>query len=114
MGPTCISPPPANLYPINASRGPFLRHPLHQFLSLPAAVRDLDDQSSHLMTSVLPPPPLGHQHLPIKIPTFPAGSKYIPLGVPIVAQRLTNLTRIHEEMGSIPGLAQWVKGPALS
>ena len=31
------------------------------------------------------------------------------LGVPIVAQRLTNPTRNHEVSGSIPGLAQWVK-----
>ena len=35
--------------------------------------------------------------------------KYYPLGVPFVAQRLTNPARIHEDVGSIPGLAQWVK-----
>ena len=30
-----------------------------------------------------------------------------------MAQRLTNLTGIHERTGLIPGLAQWVKDLAL-
>ena len=35
------------------------------------------------------------------------------LGVPVVAQWLTNLTRNHKVVSSIPGLAQWPKDPAL-
>ena len=39
--------------------------------------------------------------------------KHILLGVPIVTQWLVNPTSIHKDMGSILGLAQWVKYPAL-
>ena len=35
------------------------------------------------------------------------------MGVPVVAQWLTNPTRNHEVSGSVPALAQWVNDPAL-
>ena len=39
--------------------------------------------------------------------------KNTEIGVPVVAQWLTNLTRNNEVVGLIPGLVQWVKVPAL-
>ena len=35
------------------------------------------------------------------------------LGVPIVAQQVTNPTSTHKDVGLIPGLPQWVKDPLL-
>ena len=35
------------------------------------------------------------------------------MGVPVMAQWLTNLTRNYEVVGLIPGLAQWAKDLAL-
>ena len=39
--------------------------------------------------------------------------KDIYVRVSIAAQQLINPASIHEDTGSIPGLAQWVKDPAL-
>ena len=36
------------------------------------------------------------------------------MGVPVLAQWLTNPTRNHEVSGLIPGLAQWFKDPGVA
>ena len=40
-------------------------------------------------------------------------NKFSKVGVPIMVQWLRNLTRNHEVVGLVPGLAQWVKDLAL-
>ena len=39
--------------------------------------------------------------------------KKLNFGAPFIAQQLRNPIRIHEDVNLIPGLAQWVKDPAL-
>ena len=37
----------------------------------------------------------------------------LAMGVPLVAQQVTDLTGIHEDVGSIPGLIQYSKDPVV-
>ena len=36
------------------------------------------------------------------------------LGVPLAARQVKNSSSVHEDTGSIPGLAQWVKGSGVA
>ena len=51
----------------------------------------------------------GHCSTFLMISLFAGPESSLPLGVPIVAQCIKNLTSFHEEKGSIPGPAQWAK-----
>ena len=49
------------------------------------------------------------QNLIVALPA----QKSVMVGVPVMAQWLTNPTRNHEVAGSVPALAQWVNDPEL-
>ena len=51
--------------------------------------------------------------MPYHYPTEQGQGLKPSLGVPVVAQWLTNPTRNHEVAGSVPALAHWVNDPAL-
>ena len=53
------------------------------------------------------------QSLAQELPNALGAVKKKKEGVPVVAQWLTNPTRIHEVAGSIPAHAQWINDPAL-
>ena len=90
---------------------------LYEFFSLSTtqgAVCHLNPESNHSGLSLALPM---EGHTP-EVATTSASSHisvYIGLymGALFVSQRVTNLTSIHEDADSIPGLAQWIKDPTL-
>ena len=64
---------------------------------------DNDNSNSWWFLNSLVPACPGHDH----------PHENCTLGVPVVAQWLTNPTRNHEVAGLVPALAQWVNDPEL-
>ena len=62
------------------------------------------------VTTVDPQPTVAQENItPLLLSEKFYQLKFIYLGVPVLAQLLTNPTSIHEDTGVIPGLAQWFK-----
>ena len=53
--------------------------------------------------------PLKSRPPPPNLPEIPSLKNMENLRVPVVAQWVRNLTSIHEDVGSMPDLTQWVK-----
>ena len=93
----------------------------HQNFFYPASLKDIrtDCQFYHILGLVDPSSRALYIHVTSSPTTYLNGTveighfKNYLVGVPIVAQWVTNPISIHEDAGSIPLLAEWVKDPTL-
>ena len=60
-------------------------------------------------------PQAGNLHMPqVQPKANKTTTKLLQRGVPIVSHRVKNPASIHEDVGSIPALTQWVKGSSVA